>query len=151
MNLYALANLLTSLFSILLGIFVFLKGKNKLINKTFSLWALSVGIWSFGIYRHALAVDSFSAMFWSQFLHGAAIFIPTLFFQFTLSLIQANKISKKILLFMYLFSLAFFFINFSNFSYLFILDIRPILTFKYFPRAGIIYPFFVIFFRLFRE
>jgi len=47
---------------------------------------------------------------------------------------------------MYLFSLAFFLINFSKFSHLFMIDTRPISSFAYFPRAGIIYPFFVIFF-----
>jgi signal transduction histidine kinase len=47
---------------------------------------------------------------------------------------------------MYLFSLAFFLINCSKFSHLFMIDTRPISIFAYFPRAGIIYPFFVIFF-----
>jgi len=141
-TLYSLQALITSLISFFVGFFVFSRNRQSLVNKTFWLWTLSVAIWAFGISMHTLTDDAASGLIWSRFLHGAAIFIPSFFIHFTFAVLNIRD-NKWIIKFSYLASLALFAFNFTN---LFISGVRPVLSFKYFPIAGPVYPLFILMF-----
>ena len=90
MWLYGIANLLTSIASISLGLFVFLKSRGR-TRKIFLIFTFIIGGWAFGTFKLCSSVDSTSAMFWSRVLHAFAIFIPPLFLHWILDFLEIKK------------------------------------------------------------
>ncbi len=143
-SVYSIQALITSFFSLLIGVFVFSKNRKSLVNKTLALWTLSVSLWAFGISRHAVADNPLLGLAWSRILHGAAIWIPTFFLHFIRALLKIEK-KKWIIWLSYICSGIFFIFNFTD---LFIQGTRQVLNFEYFPIAGPVYSLFVLMFVL---
>jgi signal transduction histidine kinase len=134
---YALSNLATAVLFILLATFVYYRGKDNLTNKAFSLFLLSISLWSYGVYKQSLATEYDDAMFWSRVLHVGAVLIPVFFLHFSLAF--AN-IRKPFLLSTFYLGSGFFIFLILFFNELFLREVSPILTFKYYPKAGPLYP-----------
>ena len=64
MLIYAYNALLISLCHMGLALFVFLRDPHRSLNLYFSLFALSIASWSFGLYQHTLAPNIENAQFW---------------------------------------------------------------------------------------
>ena len=123
-----------------IGLFVYLKDRKRLTNRTWGALCLSVGWWYFGRYMRLTSVSETDALFWCRFLYIGAIFIPPLFLHFSLSLLGIKK--RKVFITAYLLSFIFFI---SNFTDLFIKNVT-LKSSLYYPTPGILYPFYVIFF-----
>ncbi|MBI4621199.1 MAG: GAF domain-containing protein [Desulfobacterales bacterium] len=123
-----------------IGLFVYLKDRKRLTNRTWGALCLGVGWWYFGRYMRLTSVSETDALFWCRFLYIGAIFIPPLFLHFSLSLLGIKK--RKVVVTAYLLSFIFFI---SNFTDLFIKNIT-LKNSLYYPIPGILYPFYVIFF-----
>jgi len=140
---FAFSGFLNFIVSIFLGALVYLKGREKIENKTFALFAFSVAFWSFGYFFWQISTEETSALFWSKFLMAGAIFIPIFYFHFIVSFLNLVEKYKKVLYGGYVLSLFFLI---SNFTPYFVRGVEPELFFPFWPKPGIFYPLFLLMF-----
>ncbi|MBU0502516.1 MAG: ATP-binding protein [bacterium] len=133
---------LTSIASLGLGIFVFLKGNKKLPNITLALLSVSIALWCFAQFVGGLLVDKGFILLWTRFGIAAACFIPVFFLHFILSLIDRARKEGKLIFFVYL--LGFVFLGLDS-TKLFVADVALTPDYGYYPQAGLVYPFFAVF------
>jgi signal transduction histidine kinase len=134
--------LLTSLLSLLLGLFVFLKGRDKPANLTLAFSSLALALWCFGQLMGGLAVSKTAVLGWTRVGIGGAIFIPVFFLHFVLVLIDRHTKDTKTLFFAY--GLGGILLLF-DFTPLLAAGVAPSSGFRYYPVAGAAYPFFALF------
>jgi len=139
MSFYTLSLFGTSAASFLLALFVFFKGRKKILNISLALLSLSVMLWTFAQAMGEILEAKDLILLWTRIGIAVAVFIPVFFLHFISSLIGKFK---RLLYFVY--AAAFVFLIF-DFTPLFIVDIGPALGFRYYPKPGIIYHFFTVF------
>ncbi len=149
---------LLGMLSLLFGVFVYAKNKTSNVNKTWMILNFSASLWSWSLFARELCSGRETALFFVRLCYVGAIFIPPLFFHFVSFL--TKRLGSKLILAFYSISLIFLIFNFTT---LFIKDVRPILSFRYYGIPGIVFPFFVgsfigitsyghyVLFRYFRE
>jgi len=142
MSLYILFSFINGITAIVFGLFIFLKNWRKATNVTFFLMSVSVAIWSFSYCKWLSVATAPEALFWSRMLNFGATFIPVFYLHWILSILNITKEKKRVLVLGYV--LTFLFSLFS-FSPLYISSVEHILSFSYWPQAGIFYVFFLIF------
>jgi len=140
--LYTLSNLLSAIIFLGLAGFVYLRGRNRLVNRLFALWSVSVSLWAFGVFGQSLAPDEEEALRWSQFLHVGAAFIPILFLHFILRYLN---VKRELLIVLYAMGAGFALAAVAPGSFL-IREVSPITVFRFYPKAGPLYPGFLIYF-----
>ena len=147
MTFFAISCLLTSILSLFLGVLVFFKGRKILLNKVWFAMSLFVSSWSFALFKVITSQDLNSAFFWQSILDISAIFIPVIFFHFTLSFLDFLQIRKyrAQLFFFYFFALLLSFI--SPFPF-FKKGLAPIFEFNFWVLPGPFYFLFPLFFLL---
>lgn len=139
---YVTALFTTSVILFILAIFVYLKGRHKTVNATFSLYSLCIAIWSLGQAYHNSATDRLMAIFWARYFHAGVIFISTSFVYFTLALLGEDLLRRKLIRTLY--TVSFIFLLF-DFMPLFIPDAIPKYSLNYYWIIGPVYSFFLIF------
>jgi len=145
MNIWSIFGLANTIISFVLGIFVYFRNRNSVVNRTCLFLALSIGIWSLGVVKTATAPGNEIALFWAKIIYLGSIFIPIFFLHFIFSILDI-KDKKNILLLSYFFSFIFLLLNFSNFL---VRNVVPTLIFNYYVVPGVIYiPFTFYFFAL---
>jgi len=125
--------------SFLLGVFVYAKNRTSNVNKTWMILNFAASLWSWSLFARELSPDKSTALFFVRLCYIGAIFVPALFFRFTVSLLKVAK--KKLLFSIYILSFIFIILDFTP---LFIKDVKPILSFRFYGIPGVIFPFFVI-------
>jgi len=143
MDYFKITTLINAITSITLGLFVYLKNVRKLVNKVFGLMSLSIAFWSYSWWMNQLSEDRITGLFWTRSLNIAAIFIPIFYLHFILAWLGKHKEKRKILLFGYIASFIFLIFGFTP---LYIKDVVPKLSFKYFAEPGVVHPFFLALF-----
>ncbi len=136
----AFVNLTTSS---ILSIFVLGRNYKLPLNRAFFYFAFSVAFWSFFYFLWQISKDEAHALLWCRVLMAGAIFIPSTFFHFSTVLIDTFQKYKKFIFCSYLISAFFLIIDATD---LFVKDVRPRLSFLYWPTAGSLYAPFLIFF-----
>jgi len=136
MNLFVLFSLINGITATLFGVFVFLKNRKDLLNKTFFLMSLGVAIWSFGYCKWLLVEEREIALFWSRALNFGATLIPIFYLHWVLGLLNLAEKKKQPLIAGYL--MTFIFLCFSFTPY-YIKSVKPILSFPHWPQAGPLY------------
>lgn len=142
MSFYSGSLLITSLASLALGIFVFLKGKGKLSSITLGLFSASVALWCFGQFMGEMVEAKEPVLFWTRVGMAGAIFIPVFFLHFTLALIDRAVKQRSLGYFVYGLAILFLILDFTPF---FVADVGPALGFRYYPKPGPVYPIFAVF------
>jgi len=149
MDIFSASCVATSIFSFLLGLFVFLKNKKDISNKTWAGVSLSVSIWSLSLFGVVSTKSREIALFWQYILDISATFVPIFFFHFVLVFLKHNKkiektyrLQKTILYFIGIL-LAIF-----SISSLFKKGVAPMLGFNFWVVPGDFYAIFPIFFSL---
>ncbi|TAK07025.1 MAG: response regulator [Candidatus Manganitrophaceae bacterium] len=128
-----------SVLSLIFGLFVFSKGSANRVNRLYLVFTFLFSLWSFSFAMMLNSAEESDALFWGKLLFSAAIFIPVVHCQATLSFAGRESANKKVLLFF--FSLSFLFL-FSILGDHLIKNVRPILSFRYYTEAGILmFPF----------
>ena len=145
MNLFAVSSLVTATVSLASGLFVYLKNRKRFLNKIFALFMFSIAVWSFGLANLAVAPNEFKGLFWDRFLYFGSLFIPSLFFHFTLTFLGLQKERKKLLIAAYIFSFLFLVLNFTPLFRVGMIS-APALHFNYLPKTGLVYPIFPLMF-----
>ncbi len=134
--------LFTAIVSLLLGIFVFVKGSNKSANLTLAMFSLSLALWCFAQVMGGAAESKELVLLWTREGIAGAIFIPVFFLHFILALVEREKQEKAIIYIVYLAGFIFLALDFTPF---FVMDVAPTGGFKYYPQPGIVYPAFAVF------
>jgi len=100
---------------------------------------LSVSLWSWSLFTRELVDEKTTALFFVRLCYVGAVFIPAFFLHFVSSLLKLGK--YRLILFAYF--LSSFFLVFV-FTPLYIRDVGPILSFRYYGIPGTIYPLYAV-------
>lgn len=140
---YPITALINAVTSTIVFIIVIIRNPKSPLNRSFCYFAFSVAFWSYCYFLWQVSNNANSALFWCRALMAGAIFIPSSFLHFSLTLIEQRKKYLKVIVFWYTVSMIFLLLDFTT---LFIKDVRPRLSFPYWPTAGIAYtPFIAMF------
>ena len=140
---YPLSALINAVTSLLVCVYVLVKGYRALLNRTVAAYAAGVSLWSFCYFIWQLAKDAPSALFWCRVLMFWAIIIPAVFFHLSVTVIERNRYFKQQIKLAYLLCSIFLVLDFTSFI---VLDVRPRLFFLFWPTAGKAYIPFLIYF-----
>jgi len=138
---YFLTNQITAILNLSLGIFVYLKNKNNIVNRTFALMNICIAIWAFGFAMAITAPNKTLGFFWILVLNIGATGIPLFFLHFVFAILKIGQKEKKKLIIAYILNS---FILILNFTPLFHRDVTPKLSFKYYSVPGPLYFLYII-------
>jgi signal transduction histidine kinase len=119
---FSITCLLAAIICVALGMFVYFANRNKIINQSFMVVSILIGLWCLFSFITSIVENKEIMLFWGRLLYVAAFFTPSAFFHFvfiTLN-ISEKKYTRLAIKISYLISFLFCFITFSQ---LFINDI----------------------------
>jgi signal transduction histidine kinase len=99
----------------------------------------SASLWAWGLLGRELSFEKSTALFFVRLCYVGPIAMQSLFLHFVGSLTKLVK--QKLILYAYLLSIIFLIFDLTP---LFIKNVKPILSFRYYGIPGIVFPFFVI-------
>jgi len=141
---YAIATLINVIAPIFLGLIVYLKNREAILNKIFALFCFSVSIWgSFYFLWLIFGNNEPIALLFARALNVAAIFIPITYFHFITVFLNIYQEKKKLVILGYLLSFTLFITGFTS---LFVKNVEPALSFPWYPKPGIAYHLFTLMF-----
>lgn len=146
MNIFSISSFVAFVTCELIAGFVYLKNPRSNINKSFTLLAFLIGIWTLFPFVNAIASTNEKAILLTRLVYIAAIFVPPIFLHFVFNLLRISSFKKeKIeLIIFYLISCVFLVLSFSP---LFIKGVVRFLP-HFAVQPGKIYFTFFIFFVL---
>jgi two-component system nitrogen regulation sensor histidine kinase GlnL len=100
---------------------------------------LSISLWHWCLFAREMTDEKVIALFFVRLCYVGAIFIPAFFLHFVNSLLNLQK--KRIILFAYILGLIFLIFDFTP---LFIKDVGPILSFRFYGIPGKVYPLYAL-------
>jgi len=142
MTYYALSALINGITSTFLGVLVYFKKRQVAVSRRFCVFLLAVAFWSYSYFIWQFSSSEATALFWCRMLMRGSIFIPITFAHFVVVWLNLYKENKKIIIWGYICFLVFFIFDFTP---LFVKEVFPVLSFKYWPRAGVLYLPFLFF------
>ncbi|OGC04805.1 hypothetical protein A2276_02440 [candidate division WOR-1 bacterium RIFOXYA12_FULL_43_27] len=143
MNFFAFSALINGITSALLGIYVLANSYKNPLNRSYSVFALSVFIWSFGYFFWQNSSSAENALLWSRILMAGAIMIPLSYFDFSLHLtgtVLQNRLQSIISCIIGMFFLL------ADLTPLIVSGISKKMYFDFWPTPGLLYPFFLLMF-----
>ncbi|MCX7926737.1 MAG: hypothetical protein N2606_01140, partial [Candidatus Omnitrophica bacterium] len=142
MNLYYLPTLIGGIFSFCLGLFVFLKNKNSILNRSFFAFTLFVSLWLFAYTICYLTKNVTIATISSRIACTAVTMLAPTSYQFTVNLI-GKKNEKKYVYITYFtsFIMTILFLT----TNIFLSGVNKYFW-GYYSKAGILHPLFLAFF-----
>ena len=144
MHSFEISTLITALVSLWFGIFVLHRDSKSKLNQLWSYLCLAVSVWSLGLFLEITAGSEAEAILWNKLLYVGAIMVPTIYFHFTLTLLEI--VNKKRVLIYIGYSLSLFFMMANLFTPYFIEGVPPAFGFKYWVKPNILYyPYFLFF------
>lgn len=143
MLIYAASALINCISTFILGAIVLSKDYRNRTNVIFSIFAFDISLWSLAYFIWQISTTPENALLWSKILMAFAIFIPLTYLQFIYTFFgTAHKMNKFMLtnyVFFSIFSIA------DLFTPYFVSHVEPLLGFKYWPVAGVIFgPFLLV-------
>lgn len=140
---YPISALFNAITSTIVCILVIARNPKSQLNRSFGYFAFSVAFWSYCYFLWQISNNADHALFWCRALMAGAIFIPSAFLHFSLTLIGQRKKYLKVIVLWYVASIIFLLLDFTP---LFVKDVKARLSFPYWPTAGITYtPFLAMF------
>ncbi|MCA9472193.1 MAG: hypothetical protein MRJ96_15415 [Nitrospirales bacterium] len=141
MNFFAISGLLNGIAAIGLTLLVYFHSPQNPRHRTYVLFGLTTGLWSFGYFFWQLSESHQLALFFVRLLMVGAIFIPVTFLHHIMTL-RDEAVSKwGILQKNYIVGGLFLL---SNLTPLFVADVQPNNFFTFWPVPGIFFHFFLI-------
>lgn len=141
---FIISAVINAITSISLGIFVYFQNPRKKLNLYFSLFAISVALWSMGYFAWQTAKDAETAVIWLRVLMAGAVFIPVSYFHFVVTLVELSRRLRTLLIGGYVF--AFVFVPLTLFTDSVVNDVAPKLWFPFWPQPGILFHIFLFVF-----
>ncbi len=136
MSFYAISALINAVASTIVGIFVYLHDRKRVVNRTFTLFSASVALWSYSYFLWQISKDVQGALFWVRMLILGTILIPPTFFHFISAFVQQFESKKKSIITTYVIFGAFALFTFSP---LMVRGVTQKLIFKFWPEPGVVF------------
>ncbi|MEA2088826.1 MAG: histidine kinase N-terminal 7TM domain-containing protein, partial [Patescibacteria group bacterium] len=132
----------------LVGIFVYLTNKDKIVNKMFFLLSLCGAIWSFGLFLMFNTQNIIMSYYYRLFMDCGSILLPAFWLHFVYSILNYNGSKRKELYICYFISIVLFTLNLFDFFIpgLFVKEIVEKSIFNFYPTAGLGYYLFFCYF-----
>ncbi|OGW81672.1 MAG: hypothetical protein A3G33_08435 [Omnitrophica bacterium RIFCSPLOWO2_12_FULL_44_17] len=83
---YVVTGFLTSVVTLAVGIFVYMRKSNSSIHRSFLFFSIAIWQWSFFTALQAVQTSPAWGLFWGRFCHVGAMLIPVFFYYFTLKI-----------------------------------------------------------------
>jgi signal transduction histidine kinase len=145
MNVFALTCFLTGIIAGGTGLFVYLEEKKQKINQIWFFFNLAIAIWSVGLGGTFVVNNPTTALLSQKILYIGTIFIPILFFQFCVTLIEKEEKFRNLFKINYFLAIIFLSSLFIGSS--FIKYVKPRTLFDYWPiEVGWLYYPFLLWF-----
>ncbi|MBI5699098.1 hypothetical protein HZC35_02150 [Candidatus Saganbacteria bacterium] len=139
MTFYTASLLASGLASVILGLFVYLQGKDRAPNISLALNTLAVAVWNIGQGLGELAPSQASVLLWTRVNLAGAILIPATFLAFILSLTGELKSRRTILIIVAALTAGFLL---SDLTPWFVREVAAHPHFRFYPVPG---PFYFVF------
>jgi two-component system, NtrC family, sensor kinase len=143
MDFYAFSGLANGLISTTLGLFFFLRSPHNPKHQAYGLYCLSLSIWSYFYFAWQVADSPERALLFVRLLMAGAILIPATYLHHVLTLLDIEKEHKFALKLGY--ALSGFFLL-SDLTPYFVADLKPEMSFPYWPKPGILFHFYLAWF-----
>lgn len=143
MNFYALSGLLNGIAATALGYFVFSQSPGNPKHRIYGLYCLSIAVWSYFYFAWQLAYTHDLALLCARLLMAGAIFIPITYLHHVLTLL--DDVERHQLLLRVGYALSGLFLL-ANLTPLFVTDVQPEMAFRYWPKPGIAFHFYLAWF-----
>lgn len=140
LELFAVSGLVVGVIALAFGLIVILKNWKDVSNRLFLLMAIALGIWALSYWRWLSASDEATALLWIQLLAAASVLIPTLFLEWTLTILGQSHRFYVFRTFIHISAVAVILLSRTQYV---IADIRPKLIFPFWPDAGPAYTFYL--------
>ena len=142
---YTLSGVINAVTSTILGLIVYSRNKKSPLNRSFALFCLAVAMWSWAYIFWPEAPDRATTLLAFRALHVGAILVPVSYYQFTIVFLGMDgERNKRIILKLGYFLVLFFWA--FVFTPLFIKDMVPKFSFRYWAVPGILYHFYLLMF-----
>ena len=139
---YVIEYLVCAILFLCTGLYVYLKNRKAIAHKIFCLFFLAVSTWQFGFFKVFLSESEAQALFWVRFIWTGVIFIPILFYHFTVVFLDKRNKSLQITVNYLLGSLFLSFLWLSNWF----IDGTYHYFWGYYGKAGLFqYPYMIFF------
>ena len=140
LEIYTWSVFITGVFFVSFGLFAIFRNSHELSTRLYTLFALAFAVWNFSWFALLLESRAVYADFYARLLNLGAIFIPVFYLHWVLSVL--NLIQKRFLFLKiaYIITIIFAFFSFSEY---FVLGVRQVLFFPYWPVAGPLYSLFL--------
>lgn len=134
---------LNALVSTYLGFLILFKDRRNKINITLSLFSFAVALWSYAYILWPLAITREQALLSFQLLHIPACFVSIFYLHFVVDWLGIYKKRRPIIIIGYILSIFF---GSSTFSSLFIKDMIPRFSMRYWAVPGPLYAYYLLMF-----
>jgi len=136
---------LTAITTFSLGIFVIIRSRHNIVNKTFAFYSFSIAWWSFSEIWGIACDNKLTALIWTRIEQVGVFFIPTFFVHFVISLLNIKN-RKWLLRLAYFFSSLFAILSFTPFMMANSIPMVGVPYVKHFGAPGFAYHFAILFF-----
>lgn len=143
MSFQALTSLTNLIVTIFFAVFIYSQNTKSPINKSYAFFTIFLSIWNLGYFLWQISSVKNDAVFWCRILTIGSILIPPTYLCFVTNLVGETEKNKKAIWISYLMAAFFLFFVFSP---LLVKDVTPKLSFKFWPEAGPLYSFYIIYF-----
>jgi signal transduction histidine kinase len=133
--------LLAGAFILGCGFWVFLKQTQAVTNAMFSLACLAASVWLFGFFMAYSSDSRAEAAFWGKFVYVGVVYIPALFYHFSVSLL-GNRVGTRLVASNYFISTVFLLLIPTPY----LLNGVHSYFWGYYPKAGLLHPLFLVYF-----
>jgi len=136
---------LTAITTFALGIFVLIRNRHNIVNKTFAFYSFSISWWGFSEIWGIACDKRLTALIWTRIEQVGVFFIPTFFIHFVISLLNI-KDKKWLLRVAYSFSIIFAILCSTPLMIADSVPKRTVPYVKHFGTSGSAYYFAILFF-----
>ncbi len=146
LNVFGVVSIFLSFLSFFFGLFVYLQNRESHVNRSWMTFSMFLAIWSFGFGMSVFSLQREAALFWLRLDQVGAIFIPAAYLQFVLRFLEGIlDYRRKHWLVGGAYGLGVYLLAANLFTDQFV-DIRPFLSFAYYPKAQpLYYPYLLLF------
>ena len=141
---YVIGVAIAGMINTYVGFTVYFKNRRALPNILYCFLSLAFALWCYA-WVALMSVNYINenlAYYFARLLNFGAIFIPVFYFHWVLSILEIVKEKKKILVFGYIVSLVFAAVSWTK---LYVKGVHPILFFSFWPTAGPLYKWYLLF------
>ena len=141
LEIYTWSVFITGLFFTSFGAFAYFRNPRALTTRMFALLSVAFAVWSYSWFAMLLSKNYEQAILFSKLLNFGATFIPIFYLHWVLAVVGFTR-SRTILLGLgYAITFVFAALSLTD---LYIVDVRPVLDFPYWPVGGWVYILYVL-------